>query len=551
MARGNKRKNGTLAFIFLLPLLLMVLYLVLNTSKSLSLKNVNKITVVSPNAGTTVIDSATDIEFYLNVMNGAQHTDSSIREVDGESPMIITCHQEGKTSEYKLYPTLNATGCILVDPDKELYVLESNDAKQLLLRNEFAYLYSNYFLPTMKVISGDSETVVLPIDSVWNYYKSDDVLYEYSPEYYGSGNETYVILKGFDNQITFTPGNEVLPYTVTEASYITASGNEYNIDSISQLDLSVDTVISVNMKVEWSNKNSARAFGSAEYKFNLLYDLPATLGADIKDNYTAGQIIKVFAQNLNAGEETSIATLLDMNGIGFDKIDEDTSIAFLPIGLNRLTADEEKTYSLLINSAADSISKDITVKAPDGGIWTPINATTEEYTACLSPDKIAEFRQAMAEATAKRPEIEEPYFKYSESSPMFKHPVSGNHKFGFGKKVNLGVPGSEGGVGAHTCEGFVYELEEGTKVRAAQKGEIVFCGNLATTGNTVVIYHGYGIYSYYFHLEEYDDIRVGTIVNDGRVIGTAGKTGFTAGKTVLNFAVSIDGVFVDPQYFFE
>ena len=90
MARGNKRKNGTLAFIFLLPLLLMVLYLVLNTNKGLSLENVNKITVISPNAGTTVIDTAADIEFYLDIMNGAQHTDSSIREVDGESPMIIT-----------------------------------------------------------------------------------------------------------------------------------------------------------------------------------------------------------------------------------------------------------------------------------------------------------------------------------------------------------------------------------------------------------------------------------------------------------------------------
>ncbi len=543
MARGNKRKNGLLAFIFLIPLMAIIIYVVLNSNQSISIDNVRKITVSAPDSKSVSIEDAADIEFFVNLMNGAQHTNSAIRDVSGETPVHIVCERDDKSVEYKLYPSLNVSGCILVSPDGEPFVLESEPAKKLLLRSEFDYLYADYFLPTLNVVSGDTTVAVAPVDSEWQYYKTDDVAYEYAPENYATGEEIYTVMKGLENSLVFTPGNDILPYNVTEVSYITEDGNEFNIDSISQLDLSVDTVITVSLKAEWSSKNSARAFGSAEYKFDLLYDIPATLEVDLKEEYTAGEIITVYATNLNAGETVKVNTLLDIPQIGFGYVDEDTSVAFLPIGLENGT----REYSLNLEAAVDKVTEEINVVTPDGGEWATITATTQEYLAMLSPEKLDNFYSTLASVTETRPETD--YFQYEADDNLLDAPVTSDARFEFGQNITLGVTDISGDSGNRTCEGMIYELEAGTPVRAAQNGEVVFCGELATTGNTVVIYHGYGIYSYYFHLDGVDDLRVGTVVNGGRILGEAGSTGFTSGKTVLNFAVSIDGIFVNPQCF--
>jgi murein DD-endopeptidase MepM/ murein hydrolase activator NlpD len=172
--------------------------------------------------------------------------------------------------------------------------------------------------------------------------------------------------------------------------------------------------------------------------------------------------------------------------------------------------------------------------------------TEEQYFSMLSTEKMDEFKTALSGATENRPETD--YFNYAESElhlPVNKNSIPA---FTYGQPVNLGSANTTGDTGERVCEGVVYELAEGTSVRSAQAGEVVFSGNLAPTGNTVVVYHGYGIYTYYYHLEALN-VRVGYTLTDGEIIGTAGQSGFTNGKTVLHYAVSIDGIFVDPMWF--
>lgn len=548
MAKGKKSGSAALAFIFLLPLVAIVIYLVMNFSSVITLDNVTKITISAPNSEDKVFESQEDISYFVNVLTGSLSINSAMRDVSGEAPVYIICHREDKSIEYKFYPSLNLSGCLLIAPDGKLYVLENETAKNLLLREEFDYLYANYFLPKLNVISGENVSEIHPVESTWSYYKSDDIAYSYTPAEYATGEESYTVLKGFENTLSFTPDKEVIPFEMSDFTCVSENGSEYNLKDgdISSLDLSVDTLLTVSFTAKWSSKSGARAFGEAKYKFNLMYDIPAVLELEVKD-YTVGDVIAINASNLNSDEAVEIETLLDISGVKFDVVDElaGTGVALLPIGLNNSPGD----YTINLQTGINSINETLIISAVDSGTWTPIEASTEDYNQMLSPEKLSEFRNALAEITAQRPKNPDVNAYDSETEKFYLNsPVNEAPVFEYGQKINLGVADISGDSGERTCEGLIYELSEGASVCSAQAGVVVYCGELAPTGKTVVVYHGYGIYSYYFHLES-THVGEGYVLGNGEVLGTAGQTGFTAGKTALNFCVSIDGTFVNPNWF--
>jgi murein DD-endopeptidase MepM/ murein hydrolase activator NlpD len=92
--------------------------------------------------------------------------------------------------------------------------------------------------------------------------------------------------------------------------------------------------------------------------------------------------------------------------------------------------------------------------------------------------------------------------------------------------------------------GFDLASLRGSPVPAGNTGRVVFAGPLGIYGNTVVIDHGFGLFSLYGHLSEID-VAPGTPVRRGDPIGKTGDTGL-AGGDHLHFSVMIHGVHVDP-----
>ncbi len=76
----------------------------------------------------------------------------------------------------------------------------------------------------------------------------------------------------------------------------------------------------------------------------------------------------------------------------------------------------------------------------------------------------------------------------------------------------------------------------GTPVSATAEGKVVFADELTLTGNTVVINHGFNIYSSYYHMNSID-CKEGDIVEAGQKIGESGTTGFSTGPH-LHFEIS-------------
>lgn len=93
--------------------------------------------------------------------------------------------------------------------------------------------------------------------------------------------------------------------------------------------------------------------------------------------------------------------------------------------------------------------------------------------------------------------------------------------------------------------GINIEAPEGTAVRAAENGQVIYAGSgVEGYGNLILIRHPNGYVSAYAHLKDMT-VAKGTVVNRGDNIGTAGKTGGVA-KSQLHFELRKGATPVDP-----
>lgn len=90
---------------------------------------------------------------------------------------------------------------------------------------------------------------------------------------------------------------------------------------------------------------------------------------------------------------------------------------------------------------------------------------------------------------------------------------------------------------------------EGTPVVATNDGLIVLASNLYLEGNAVIMDHGLGLYSLYFHLKE-SFVRRGQRVQRGEVLGLVGMSGRASGPH-LHWGVVLRGKRIDPLSLLE
>lgn len=90
---------------------------------------------------------------------------------------------------------------------------------------------------------------------------------------------------------------------------------------------------------------------------------------------------------------------------------------------------------------------------------------------------------------------------------------------------------------------------EGTLIFAPAPGVVVLAEPLAVRGNAVIIDHGQGVFTGYWHMSEMK-VTPGMQVATGDVLGLVGNTGLSTGAH-LHWELRIDGVAVDPMQFLD
>ena len=92
--------------------------------------------------------------------------------------------------------------------------------------------------------------------------------------------------------------------------------------------------------------------------------------------------------------------------------------------------------------------------------------------------------------------------------------------------------------------GIDIAMPEGSHVKAAREGKVVFSGLLFGYGNTVIVDHGNGLTSLYAH-NSLNLVKTGDVVDKNSILSLSGSSGRSTGPH-LHFEVRKDGVPVDP-----
>jgi murein DD-endopeptidase MepM/ murein hydrolase activator NlpD len=99
-------------------------------------------------------------------------------------------------------------------------------------------------------------------------------------------------------------------------------------------------------------------------------------------------------------------------------------------------------------------------------------------------------------------------------------------------------------IDRQTHMGIDLASNERAPIPAANTGRVAFTDTLGIYGRTVIIDHGFGLFSLYAHLSHID-VTVDDMVTKGQIIGKTGSSGM-AGGDHLHFSMLVYHTFVNP-----
>ncbi len=190
--------------------------------------------------------------------------------------------------------------------------------------------------------------------------------------------------------------------------------------------------------------------------------------------------------------------------------------------------------SLISNSSGKTTRVMIKIHAKDYGVR---NLTLPAGQVDLSPENQARVNKEKA--------IIDWLWKKAETPVIFKSPfimpLESEVIGPFGRRSVIN------GKSRSPHTGVDMRGKRGVPVKAANDGRVVFTGDHFFTGNSVIIDHGAGIFSMYFHLDKIN-VNNNTIISRGEVLGTVGSTGRSTGPH-LHWGVRVNNMRVDPINF--
>lgn len=285
----------------------------------------------------------------------------------------------------------------------------------------------------------------------------------------------------------------------------------------------------------WDETSDKSYFGTVSHEFYINLDLEPSFSIIGGNTKTAGQFYVISAKFIDDDEVPVIETDLTKTN-PFFKVGEDY-IMIIPLNYYK-TKSEHVVYYY--------VEKDGVKKKVGSDILKITNATFDKQ--YLNVDQKTTSSTRNDEAYAEYDRVFAPVRENSNSTAYFtgkfQRPCEGriSTEFGMMRYVN-------GSLTSYRHSGLDIAAKRGTSVKATNTGKVVLSTKLILTGNTVVIDHGVGIFSVYFHMDSLG-AKEGEMVQKGQTVGTVGSTGFSTGPH-LHFTTSYYKTNINPNYLID
>lgn len=191
----------------------------------------------------------------------------------------------------------------------------------------------------------------------------------------------------------------------------------------------------------------------------------------------------------------------------------------------------------------------LTWTAPGKSTSLDLNITSAVYpteTLSVEPGKVTPPPEALERIAQERAEANAIYNTFTPIrywDKPFIRPMDTDitSLYGSARTYNGTLKSYHGGVD--------FRAQTPLPILAANDGIVVLSKERYYAGGTVIIDHGEGLYSCYFHLSRFD-VNVGDHVKQGQSIGLTGATGRITGPH-LHFGVTVYGIQTDPLYLID
>jgi len=500
-------------------LILTILFIVgcgINTSK------ISEIEIVNPQNGerNIILKDSDAAKLIIAAINKKEKTSDDISELFAFELYI---KKNAESDGYIISFDINNKK-VYVSKDDMAYRVKDNIAHDLLLDESFSYAYVDETVNKINLYHNENP-IVPNVQYDWSFKNIDGKLSSKSGTI-SDGNETILINK--DDKLDMI-------YDVNPDSQIT---RVYYKGEVIQTGKSVSDVIKliqydgeyfIESQVKWNQRNDTESYGDQTISFIADIDNPADFKVITKENYP-GNILIVSVENLNKDETVKIKTDAVKTDVEMYPYN-DKYMSIFPIDLNAKPGDYD-IYAVFNEGKINEYIQTKKINIINKDFKTQYLTVSEELNDSNNDDKsIKEFAQYVKPARTES--VTEKLWRGE-----FLMPINGRLTTDFAETryVNNVLSSRHSGVDL--------AAPAGTEVKAPNNGHVTLAMNgLLSTGNTLVLDHGMGLFTSYYHLDTIL-VKTGDFVKKGDVIGTVGTTGFSTGPH-LHYAISIYNAYVN------
>ena len=492
----------------------------------------SQFSILGGSGNTSTFSDENEIAYYVEAINSAEVMKQDISNGSlAEYRVLLEGKKPKHTREFTLYLDENLENRnLFIRLDKELRKIGDGYFDDFLRKPVFDPVYPNRLPPQVTLKYDSRQFELQPDDCRWNFRKTDMKYYESNVKQPGANGDIGLVLTeaGGLPSILTTDEPDSVRWTFLQEGKEVLSLNETPADPLPLADGTYGCLL----ELQWLENQNRGFFGEAQYAFDLQVDNPPEIGiSSLKTS--PGELLVITASHVNADEEVAVQTEFDFEPNVFTQGAD--RVILLPVSYYH---EPNKTYSIQVS--AGDVSETFQVEVLDKEFAIQQLTIDPKVAAATRNDESA--REVKEKIDPLRPVCDEE--KYWEGA--FIQPVDGGRvrpaDFGKRRYVN-NAPTS------YRHNGLDIAHNQGEPVKAANHGRVLFADYMIGTGNTVIIEHGYGLKSWYYHMVSLD-AKAGDMVKKGDVIGLVGSTGFSTGPH-LHFAISVNDVYVNPMPFFE
>ncbi len=234
---------------------------------------------------------------------------------------------------------------------------------------------------------------------------------------------------------------------------------------------------------------------------------------------------------------------VDAPGAGFASVAYDGEIftllregdrlfAILPVEARTPPGPIPLVIAVADNAGRQALRRETTITVTEATVATEVIQLDESNQALLDPAVIGQDQEVRdAAQRALTPE--------RHWSGLFDQPAAGviTSSFGLLRSYNFREP-------TEYHSGLDFAGDHGDPVLAPNAGVVAWVGRTQRRGNSVIVDHGGGVHSGYYHLSEVL-VTEGTVVVTGDPLGSIGATGLATGPH-LHWEIVVHGIPVNP-----